>query len=103
MYVCVPRWSLLNSVRLLPREGVRHYQFHFNFFFLNFDFDNIDTDTRSVQIWGPIYQIWLVFQMWKAGFLIWPDLAVSVYRSIFTFLFYVLQDIPHRKMGTFFC
>ena len=33
--------------------------------------------TRSGQIWGPISQIWLVFQMWRSCFQIWPDLARS--------------------------
>ena len=32
---------------------------------------------RSGQIWGPIPQIWLVFQMWRSCFQIWPDLARS--------------------------
>ena len=32
---------------------------------------------RSGQIWGPISQIWLVFQMWRSCFQIWPDLARS--------------------------
>ena len=37
-----------------------------------------DTDAaRSGQIWGPISQIWLVFQMWRSCFQIWPDLARS--------------------------
>ena len=39
---------------------------------------NICTDAaRSGQIWGPISQIWLVFQMWRSCFQIWPDLARS--------------------------
>ena len=39
---------------------------------------NKDTDAaRSGQIWGPISQIWLVFQMSRSCFQIWPDLARS--------------------------
>ena len=38
---------------------------------------NYTDAARSGQIWGPISQIWLVFQMWRSCFQIWPDLARS--------------------------
>ena len=59
---------------------------------------------RSGQIWGPISQIWLVFQMWRSCFQIWPDLARS--GNLGNFFFSKKKKPPRSgqiwKSGQFF-
>ena len=65
----------------------------------------LNTDAaRSGQIWGPISQIWLVFQMWRSCFQIWPDLARS--GNLGNFFFQKKKKNPRSgqiwKSGHFF-